>query len=182
MGEDVGDPWQESMIICNHPDEFLQGLDGLGRREPGDGFNLVLCWSNAIAGEGMAEELHFGFGQGTLLWMKYETILPKALKNDPQMLKVLLDCPGEDEDVIDVHRAEGQVPQDHIHRPLEGGPSIAEPEAGEVKREGTERRRHSSLRYIHLQLLLLRAPQRWGHLPEDDGYDPGGPALLHGVY
>ena len=61
---------------------------------------------------------------------------------------MFLDRPGEHEDVVDVHRAEGQVPQDHVHRPLEGGPSVAEPEAGEDEREGTEGRRHSSLRYI----------------------------------
>ena len=66
-GEDVGNPWQESVIICYHADKFLQGLDGLGRRESGDCFDFVLRWSNAVAGQGMAEELHLSLGQGTLL-------------------------------------------------------------------------------------------------------------------
>ena len=66
-GEDVGYPWQESMIISYHADKFLQGLDGLRRRESGDGFDLVLRWSNTVAGQGMAEELHLSLGQGTLL-------------------------------------------------------------------------------------------------------------------
>ena len=105
----------------------------------------------------MAEELHFSLGQGTLLWVQNEAVLPKALKNCPQVLKMFFDCSGEDEDIVDVHRAEGQVPQDHIHRPLEGGPSVAEPEAGEVEREGTEGRRHGGLRYIfrgHRNLII----------------------------
>ena len=72
----------------------------------------------------------------------------QALEDRPKVLKVLLDRPGEHEDIVNIDGAEGQVPQDHIHRPLEGGPSVAEPEAGEVDSEGTEGRCHSGLRYI----------------------------------
>ena len=81
----------------------------------------------------------------------------QALEDRPKVLKVLLDRPGEHEDIVDIDGAEGQVPQDHIHRPLESGPSVVEPEAGEVERECPEGRRHSGLRDIlsgHRDLIV----------------------------
>ena len=109
-GEDVGDPWQETMVICHHPDEFLQGFDGLGRWKPLDGVDLVLCGGDTVAGKGVAKEFHLFLGKRALLWVKDEPVVSKALKDDPQVLEVLLDGLGEDENIVNVDDAEGQVP------------------------------------------------------------------------
>ena len=62
-GEDVGNPWQEAVIVSHHANELLQGLDGLGRRESLDGIDFVLGGRDTVAGEGVAKELHLGLGE-----------------------------------------------------------------------------------------------------------------------
>ena len=55
---------------------------------------------------------------------------------------------GEDQDVVDVDGAEWHVPQDDVHGPLEAGRRVAKTETGEIEGEGSEGRRHCSLRNV----------------------------------
>ena len=61
-GEDLGDAWQETVVLRDHPDELLQGLDGFRSRELGDCCDLLLGGGDAFAGEGVAEEFNFFSG------------------------------------------------------------------------------------------------------------------------
>ena len=64
---------------------------------------------------------------------------------------------GENEDVIDVGNAEGEIAEDGVYHPLKGGASIAKAETGVVESVGAEGRGDVGLRdvvWMHGDLVV----------------------------
>jgi len=72
-----------------------------------------------MLGDDVSQELNLVLAQGALVCIHYQTILEEALEQDVEVVEVFLFVLGGNQDVIQVDEKEIQVPQYHVHQPLE---------------------------------------------------------------
>ena len=65
-----------------------------------------------------------------------------------KVTSVLFWIGGEDEDVIDLGDAEGEIAEDSVNHPLKGGTSVAKAKTGVVEGVGAEGRGDGGLRDV----------------------------------
>ena len=94
----------------------------------------------------MAQEVDLLSPEDAFVVAEDETSGTDAFKDQVQVAPVLFGGGGEDEDVIDVGNAEGEIAEDGDYHPLKGGASVAKAKAGIVESVGAEGRDDGSLR------------------------------------
>jgi hypothetical protein len=121
-GSTVG---QESPIEIEHPQEAAELAGGLRWRAVLQMRHPFLQWSGPL-----------GCAEDALRWVHEDPVPLEPLEEGPQVLLVLLEGPGEDEDVIQVCKAEVESPQHLVHEALErlGGVTQAEGHVRELEK------------------------------------------------
>ena len=122
------------MVVIDHADELLQGLHKGGRRKGANSRNHLLQGEDALGRDVMAQEVDLLGPEDTFV----ETSRAETVKDQVKVMPVLFRSGGEDEDVIDVGDAKGEIVEDGVYHPLKGGTSIAKAKTGVVEGVGAE--------------------------------------------
>ena len=77
--QDVSGSWDETVVVNNHPEEFLHAFDGGGAREIGDDGDFGLKRADAIGVDLVAKELDRGDTKNTLGRADDEAVVLKEL-------------------------------------------------------------------------------------------------------
>ena len=94
-----------------------------------------------------------------------ETSGTETFKDQMQVAPVFFSGRGEDEDVIDVGNAEGEIAEDGVYHPLEGGTSVAKVKTGVVESAGAKGRGDGGLRdvvWMHGDLVVALQEVQFG--------------------
>ena len=92
--DDVGEAGKDMAIKITHPQQSLNIQLGRWHRELLDGRDLLREGADPLGVHRVTEECEGGFGQGTLLQVHGEAVLPEVSEHLPQVLLVLLDGAG----------------------------------------------------------------------------------------
>ena len=129
---------QASMVVVNHADELLQGLNGGGCWEGTNGGNFLLQWKDTFIGDIMAQEVDLFGPKDAFVVVEDETRGAEAFKDQMQVASVFFGGRGEDEDVINVGDTEGEIAEDGVYHLLKGGTIVAKAKTGVVESAGVE--------------------------------------------
>ena len=105
----------------------------------------------------MAQEVDILSPEDAFVMAEDETSGAEAFEDQVQVAPVLVGGGGENEDVIDVGNAEGEIAEDGVYHPLKGGASVAKAKTGVFESVHAERRGDGSLRdvvWMHGDLVL----------------------------
>ena len=105
----------------------------------------------------MAQEVYLLSPEDAFVVAEDETSGAETFKDQVQVAPVLFGGGGEDEDVINVGDAEGEIAEDNVYHPLKGGASVAKATAGVVESVGAEGRGDGGLRdvvWMHGDLVV----------------------------
>ena len=86
----------------------------------------------------MAQEVDLFGPEDAFAMAEDETSGVEVFKDQMQVAPVFFGGRGEDEDVIDIGDAEGDITEDGVYHPLKGSTSIAKAKTGVVESVGTE--------------------------------------------
>ena len=126
------------MVIIDHADELLQGLHSGGRWESANCSNLLLQGKNALMRYVVSQEIDLFGPKDAFVVSEDETGSLKAFEDQLEMAPVLFRSGGENEDVIDVGDAEGEITKDGVYHSLKGGTSITKAKAGVIEGVGAD--------------------------------------------
>ena len=108
-GHGRGNVRQESMVVVNHADELLQGLHSGGHRKSMNRSNLLLQGEDTLGRYIMAQEIDLLGHEDTFVMVENKTSGAETFEDQMKVTAVLFRSGGEDEDVIDVGGAEGEI-------------------------------------------------------------------------
>ena len=98
--EGLGDVGEEAVVVVEHPQKLLKGLDGVGSREGGDGLDFVRQWRQTCSTHAVAEEVNLIDAKNALGTFDHESMLLEAAEEGAEVGLVLLRGLTGDEDVV----------------------------------------------------------------------------------
>ncbi|CAA0834321.1 Unknown protein, partial [Striga hermonthica] len=133
--------------------------------------NLAGIHLNASSCHNVAKECHTVQPELALRELSIQLLAAKSLQHNPQMLLVLIDVPGIDQNVVDEHNDELVLERmkDPIHKVHENGRGIVESERNDYKLIVAITGTKSSLRNIRLPDLQLMIARTQVNFLEDAG-------------
>jgi hypothetical protein len=128
--------WQESPVEVQHHKEAAELAGGLRRRAVLQISHSFLRWSGTLSGHSVAEEGDLGCAEDALRRVDEDPVPLETVEKSPEVLLMLLTAPGENEDVVQVGKAEVESPQHLVHKSLErlGGVTQAEGHERELEK------------------------------------------------
>ena len=152
-----GDVRQESIVVVDHANELLQGFYSGECRKGTNCSNLLLQGEDAFGRDMMAQEVDLFGPEDTSVMAEDKAGRAETFKDQVKVKPVLFSIGGEDEDVIDVGDAEGEIAEDGVNHPLKGGTSIRKAKTGVVEGVGAKGHADGGLRDVirmHVDLVV----------------------------
>ena len=97
------------MVKVHHSQELLQGPHCDGPWEVRDRVNLRWEWHGPALGDSMSQEVDGGQPKLALSWVDNKSVPAETLEEDPQVGQVFGFGGTGHEDVVQVHKQEGQI-------------------------------------------------------------------------
>ncbi len=131
-----------------------------------------------FSGDVVAQEINILASQLTLLHVEDQAILLKSLKNQVEMMQMLLCAGAADENIIQVTKSEVQPRQHLVHESLERLAGVVQSKWHPEKLPQPKQRHHRRLEYVSLLDWYLEVALPEIHLAEDAAaMQPGGEVL-----
>ncbi len=132
----------ETSIEISKSQESLKLLYRLGNWPLRDGSHLPLVHLNSLLANDVAEELHCGPMELALLQTEVQMVLAEPLKDLLNVVAMVSQVPGVDENIIDVdnHEVVEELPEHLVHEFLEDGWGVRNNEIFIVAGRGNEGR------------------------------------------